>query len=296
MTDEYRPAPKPPLSNPMAEAMAENAQEAARVAAEAAPAPTVAPEPVETPAPAPVEAAAGDPPPAPNDDATKPPKGNEKAFLARIARLADEKKSLNEQAAELRRQNAAMQELLASQGRGSEVPTTHAPQAPTTYTQADVDARAREIADWNNYNRQANDLVGIGREKFGTWDESIDNLNGAGILSEPMLQRQIVEAALATGAAPDVINHLGQNLDEALRISQLPPARMGVELATLAGKLVKKAPAISSAPAPIGNATVHGSTQAPVDFAKLAAGDDMAAYVEARKKAGDPWANARSRR
>ena len=190
----------------------------------------------------------------------------------------------------------ARMRLLASQGRGSEVPTTHAPQAPTTYTQADVDARAREIADWNNYNRQANDLVGIGREKFGTWDESIDNLNGAGILSEPMLQRQIVEAALATGAAPDVINHLGQNLDEALRISQLPPARMGVELATLAGKLVKKAPAISSAPAPIGNATVHGSTQAPVDFAKLAAGDDMAAYVEARKKAGDPWANARSRR
>lgn len=293
--------PKPPLSDPMAEAMAEDAAEAARVAALAPPSPATPPA-GETPSSvAPPNADEGEPTPlaAPNEDPTKPAKGNEKAFLARIARLADDKRTRDTTIAEQTRQLAAMRELLASQGHAPPLDpaappaSVSPPQQTGSLTQADVDARAREIADWQDYNRQANDLAGVGKEKFGTWDDSLANLNAAGILSEPAMQRQIVEAALATGAAPDVIHHLGQNLDEAIRISMLPPARMGVELATLAGKLTKKAPAISQAPAPIGNGRIRNDAgEAAPDLAKLAEGP-MGAYVEARKKAGDPWANGR---
>ena len=301
MTDEYRPVPKPPLSNPMAEAMAEDAENARVAAANAvnaapvaedAPAPNEAPaDPTDTDAPAAIEAA-------PNEDPAKPSKSNEKALLGRLGHLTREKKEAIERAADLTRQNQALQELLASQGRtppadGSEAaPAAPVPQQQRTYTQADVEALATQKADLDAYNRQANDLYGIGKEKFGTWDDALANLNGAGIMSEPAIQRQMVEAALATGAAPDVINHLGLNLEEAVRISALPPARMGVELATLAAKLTRKAPAISSAPAPIGNGTVRGGTEAAVDLAKLAEGP-MAPYIEARRKMGDRWANDR---
>lgn len=287
MTDEYRPVPKPALSNPMAEALAEDAAAAAQTA------------PPETPAP--VEAAAVDDAPAaiddapleaaPNEDPAKPAKGNEKALLARIAKLSGERRDRDAREAELTRQNAALQALLASQGTPAPADGVAPPAAAPAagLTQADVESRARAMADLDAYNRVANDLYGVGKDKFGTWDESLANLNAAGIMSEPALQRQMVEAAMATGAAPDVINHLGQNLDEAVRIAGLPPARMGVELATLAAKLAKKTPAISAAPAPIGKGTVKGSTEAAVDLAKLAEGP-MPAYVEARKKAGDRWA------
>ena len=104
MTDEYRPVPKPPLSNPMAEAMAEDAENARVAAANAvnaapvaedAPAPNEAPaDPTDTDAPAAIEAA-------PNEDPAKPSKSNEKALLGRLGHLTREKKEAIERAADL---------------------------------------------------------------------------------------------------------------------------------------------------------------------------------------------------
>ena len=155
--------------------------------------------------------------------------------------------------------------------------------------------QARVIADLQSYNDKANALYETGKEKFGDWDDSVQNLNAAGIIAaDSPTARSLIEAALATGSAPEVIRHLGKDLTEAERIAAMSPVRMGVELAQLAQRLTKpKTTAISGAPAPIGGATVRGAAEPTVDLAKLAQGDDMAAWVAARKKAGDPWATGR---
>ena len=95
---------------------------------------------------------------------------------------------------------------------------------------------------------------------------------------------------MATGSPVDVIHHLGSDLEEAARISALPPVRMGVELAKIAQQTAQ-APAkrpISGAPAPI--EPVSGRPDPTVNFVKLAESNDMNAWVAERKKAGDPWA------
>ena len=100
---------------------------------------------------------------------------------------------------------------------------------------------------------------------------------------------QLAEAAFETGSAPEVLHHLGQDTEEASRIAALPPLKMAVEVAKLAGRLsAPKSTPISKAPAPV--KPVNGSVKATVDLAAIAQKDDMAAYVAARKAAGDRWA------
>jgi hypothetical protein len=104
-----------------------------------------------------------------------------------------------------------------------------------------------------------------------------------------MMNAEVVQAAIATGAASDVLNALGSDVDEAARITALPPVAMAVELAKLAGKLsVKESPQVSRAPAPI--APVGSVVRPEVDLAKLASSDDTRAYVAARKAQGSRWA------
>lgn len=272
---------KPPLSDPMAEALAEDAADAARTATpirvldSETPAEAVSAEPAVDATPAPTD-------PAPTDDAGKKRRTPVEVLQSRIGAKTKE-------AARLQTELLAARALLAAQRNGEGETTTPPPAGERTYTRAEMEAEAHRVSEERAFNQRANDTYSAGKEKFGDWETNMQTLRDTGFMSS-----ELVDAAIASGAAADVLNHLGGNVDEAERISALSPVRMGVELGKLATKLgAPKSARISSAPAPI--ETVSGNVTPAMDFAKLAEGDSMAAWVEARKKAGDPWAIGRRR-
>lgn len=129
-----------------------------------------------------------------------------------------------------------------------------------------------------NVAQRAQAIEEAGRKEFGEeFDRSVQNLGMAGI-ANPMF----LEAVTNVPNAEKVVRYLGsaENIEEALRIAQLPPLQMGIELMRLSPKAVQKyTKAVSSAPAPIapidGTGTSNGGEPDP---------QDTKAYIEWRNK------------
>ena len=110
------------------------------------------------------------------------------------------------------------------------------------------------------------------KEEFGdVYDKSVTNLQLAGVGGQDFLQ------ALAAIPAPEkVITFLGksENINEAIRIANLSPMQMGVELTKLSSKATKElGKQKSNAPAPVGDVdggssrTSGGAEPSPSDTA-----------------------------
>lgn len=280
-----------PLSDPRAEAAAEDAAAAAALAAHEA-ATTDTPETPDTP-----DVGSADPPETPEADATpetppepKPRKTIEDKFRDRTAHLT---KTISTKDAELTQALAeleAARKLLQAQGVEPPSATTITPvtAAPTpgarTYTAEEFQAEAARVAEAQRFTDAANAAYEAGTKKFPDFEEAVSNLNGLGIMSPTLL-----DAALATDAAPDVIHHLGTDPDEAARIMSLSPVRMAAEMTKLAAKLTApKAFSTSNAPAPI--RPVDGAVTPTIDIRRISESDDMKAYAAARAKQGSKWA------
>jgi len=274
-------APAAEAETPVAEAPeAVAAAEAAETPEEAAP------EAPENPEPAPEG----------EDPRERKQKSTIKKLGERVEGLGVQIKHRDERLAEKDRQLEAYQRLLAAQGipvEGSEAAPTHPTTAPAPGTpEFDrlVDERATQKAAQARFTADCNAIFDDGMAKHGdTFKESLANLNVLGLMNE-----QVVDAALATGAAADILNYLGSDVDEAARITALPPVRMAVELTKVAAKLATKpdAPQISRAPAPI--APVGGQTttvEADIYDKRLNSGDRVSPEYAARRAAmGASWA------
>jgi hypothetical protein len=218
----------------------------------------------------------------------------------RVGYLTKTRNEQEAQLAELRRQNEAYQALLAQGGttpqNDGETPPARTPaNGERTFTQAEVREEARRLAAAETFNAQADAAYEAGKAKFTDFDDAVATLRDVGAMTQPL-----VEAALATGEAPAVLHYLGNDPDEAARITALNPVRMGVELAKIAGKLAAapKPRTVSAAPPPI--RTVGGTAKPEIDVydPKLAMGDHVSPdYIAARQKQGSMWAKPdRSRR
>lgn len=268
------------------------------------PAPEPAPEAEDVPAPEPgPDALAPEPEPAPAEAKVK------KSPVAHLTgRIGNLTAKLNEsdaarQAAESR---LAAAEALLNARRAQPAPDGEQP-APAnvnpatgrTYSQTEFDQAVQAAAEQQAFNRQADAVFSVGAAAFPTdWQETVDVLNGSGIMS-----KTLVDATFALGdekLSAAVLHRLGSDIEEAKRIADMAatPARMGVELAKIAAEVNRPAaaPRTSSAPAPI--PTIRGGVNPVIDYAKLAEGDtnDMSAYAAARRRAGDPWAMSRKER
>lgn len=117
------------------------------------------------------------------------------------------------------------------------------------YTDKELHERAlllaAQLAAEQDYNKSCNAVYAKGKEQFSDFDTTLRNFANLGGLA-----RDLVEAALETGKAHEVLYALGKDLDEAARVSQLPPVKKAVALVKLAESLEKKKE-ISKAPAPI---------------------------------------------
>jgi hypothetical protein len=246
--------------------------------------------------PAPTGQDGGDPPageapaPAAEPEEPKKPKSPVAQLQGRVGHLT---KTLHEKDAELtseRQRREALEALLAASGKTDPETPAPAPAHSSTLTrgsaewQEAVRAEAKQLAAVEAFNKQCNDIFAQGVEKHGdTFKEAAATLNALG-----MMDANLVQAAIATGAAAEVINALGSDVDEAQRITALPPVAMAVELTKLATKLSgpKESRQVSRAPAPIN--PVGGAAKPEVDIydPKIS----MDEYVARRKAQGSPWA------
>lgn len=127
-------------------------------------------------------------------------------------------------------------------------------QTATRTPETDVEKRAAQLVAQREFDKQCNTAWEAGTTKYGAdFDSALGTLRTMGVL-----RPEVVEAALATDHAPDVLHYLGSNPDEADRILSLPPTRMAVELVKVAQTATKPKP-VSAAPAPI--KPVGGSRQ-----------------------------------
>jgi hypothetical protein len=136
-------------------------------------------------------------------------------------------------------------------------------QAPQDTTQmplnnANVEQLVNSLAEQRIAERLAQQRVqervqsieAAGREKYGEdFDRSVTHLQMAGIGGQPF-----IDALTSVKGSESVVRYLGDtaNIDEALRIAQLPPVQMALAISELAPKAAKQySKPISSAPAPL---------------------------------------------
>lgn len=166
----------------------------------------------------------------------KKPKSPVAQLQGRVGHLT---KQLHEKDADLnaeRSRREALEALFAAQGKkpdGSDAPAPKPATSSATLTKGSpewneaVNAEAKHIVAGQAFTAQCNAIFDEGAKKHGdTFKEGVANLNALGLMDA-----NLVNAAIATGAAPDVLNALGSDVDEAQRIAALQPVQMGVELA-----------------------------------------------------------------
>jgi hypothetical protein len=136
-------------------------------------------------------------------------------------------------------------------------------QAPAGYqgppNQAIIDAqiqqRAQELANTQEFNRRCNEVAEMGRRQYTDFDGQVARLVGLVDPQDPVgvaAYNEFLNAAMETGEAGKLIHALGGDLDEASRILSLPPRRMAVELTRMAARPIQE---LSQAPRPINPAS-----------------------------------------
>lgn len=197
----------------------------------------------------------------------------EEEFSKRISRMAFEKRQAEKQAKELQKRLAELEGKAPKPTLDEEL-------------QREVERRVAEqkaAQEVNAYNQRANDIYQQGLGQFKDFGEQLTRLRDMGVIS-----REFVESADETGEPAKVLYYLSKNLDEAERISSLPPHRMGTAMGKIAAKLTTPAPKPQSkAPKPI--APIGGNTKRELSI------DDMP-LDEYMRLEDERWANRRARR
>lgn len=124
--------------------------------------------------------------------------------------------------------------------------------------QSYVNSKAQELVAERGFNEACNKVFETGVTEFSDFEQSVSNLQMVG------MGRDFLEIVASSDAGHKILNHLGNDLDEAARISALPPLQMARELTRLEYKLATPAKKpVSKAPPPITPITASGSTEGP---------------------------------
>lgn len=141
--------------------------------------------------------------------------------------------------------------------------------------EAEIDRRAQEkavqMAENARFNDQCNNIAESGKKDFPDWDDALRNLTMVGAVGQNV-DPEFLRTAVELRSPHKILHYLGKNLEEAERVTKLPPKQMAMEMARLEASLNAPAPAIapiiaplqvSNAPAPVipvGGKSVPGAT------------------------------------
>lgn len=170
----------------------------------------------------------------PEDKAKKEP-----WFQKRIGELTRAKYEGLREAEQARAEAAQLREQLARVQAGEQA-------QPTGIPETAIKAEARRLLAEQQFNESCNKVYATGKAEFQDFDQAVANLQMVGV------NRDFLEFTANSDAGAKLIHHLGKDLDEAARISALPPVLMARELTKLEIKLGQTpAKPVSKAPAPI---------------------------------------------
>jgi hypothetical protein len=162
-------------------------------------------------------------------------------FEKRIAETTREKYEARREAEQARADAQQLREQLARVQAG-EQPT----QQPAGDVQTLVQQAAQRLVAERSFNESCNKVYAAGKTEFPDFDAALGNLQMVGV------PREFLEFTAASDAGAKLIHHLGKDLDEAARITSLPPVQMARELTRLELKLSQPQPKpVSKVPAPI---------------------------------------------
>jgi len=207
-------------------------------------------------------------------------------FRAVIGQRAEREAQLLEARRQLELANATIEEFkklsegaaqAAASGASSAKPAAGAPaKVPSA---AEIEQLVAAEADRRNFTRQCNDAFSAGKKAHSDFEKVIADLNALSPVFDPRLQRTVmpqslIEAALATGNAHEVLYALGKDNSLADRVLTMTPLQQAAELTKLSIKLEASGeaasaaalPEVSRAPAPVKpKVTGTGGTPAPWD-------------------------------
>ncbi len=179
--------------------------------------------------------------------ATKPAKPDWRDL--RLAKLTGQLKETREQLAK----------VTTTAGNSS---TTVPPATPPALTEADIDAKAAALVAQQQFNERCAQVAKTGHEVFGqdkfqgrveailqTFDRADPQQMGA--------YHRLLEAAMDTGKGHEILYALGGNQNEAARLMELSPVKLGLEVAKLAAAAEQP---LTGAPKPISPVGTRGAT------------------------------------
>lgn len=202
------------------------------------------------PTPAPVENT-----PAPQENTNALPDG----VMRRFGELTAARRAAEEEAARYR---SELEQIRAQQQQAQQQPDQNGQQLPMNAANFEqlvtqmAEQRLSERLAQQQVQERVKGIENAGREKYGDdFDRSVTNLQMTGIGGQGF-----IDALTSVKGSESVVRYLGDpaNLDEAMRISSLPPVQMALAMSELAPKAAKQyAKPVSSAPAPMG--TIDGA-------------------------------------
>ena len=164
-------------------------------------------------------------------------------------RLRQQSAKLAEMARHQEMQAQLIESLIGqSKQAGSEDGEQSAKPVSPVLTEAQIEAKAREIVEAQSFNAACNAANDEGVKQYGeAFRQSVETLQAIGVMDRTFLQ-----AAIDTDKPAVVIHYLGQNPEEMERISALSPTKLAVALERIAGKATAKSAApVSKVPAPV---------------------------------------------
>ncbi|WP_426111032.1 hypothetical protein [Massilia sp. PWRC2] len=171
-------------------------------------------------------------------------------FQKRIGELTREKYEAKRQADATAQEARELREQIARFQAGDQS------EANPNDVRSLVQQEAQKMVAEQSFNESCNRVHAQGVKEFPDFDAALANLHMVG------MNRDFLELATTSDAGAKLLHYLGNDLDEAARITALSPVQMARELTKLEYKLGQPVAAkpVSKAPAPVKPIGANGST------------------------------------
>lgn len=217
----------------------------------------------------------------PNKDAVAAAKKPEKKewYIDTITGLRAGKREADARVVAAEAATAAALEALAAVKNGAVIPETKTESLPEDEIQRRAIEMAKGIAAQQSFNNTCNDVYNSGKTQFSDFDAALANLSAVGAVG-PNVDTTFLQAVVDLPNSEKLLHHLGNNPEEASRITKLTPIKMAIELAKIESSLSNPAPKkLSEVPPPTPLVNGKGKSDADLNDPNL----DTAKWMELRR-------------
>ena len=163
-----------------------------------------------------------------------------KKMLDRINELTAKRYDAERRAKMAEEARTAAEEIIARLTTNAQPNTENTPTAKPELTEQEIERRAHQkaaqMAYTAKFNETCDQIADAGKKEFRDWQQALDNLTLVGALGRDV-SPEFLETAIELKQPQKLLHYLGTNLEEAERITKLPPKKMAMEMARLEAQL-----------------------------------------------------------